>query len=205
MEKKPTLTCSSSFWAHSSYISKSFLVVIVAVWLSSCQRIVSTGASFLIWPSKSLIHGAVCSFPFFQLEESGHGKLDTKFWRAGATKWKKFGSLNVAWRRVRHQSGKSVLGFKWTWDTRLSTLYHHTSMCWGWFVTAARVILTKTYVNWAELFHEHVSGFRTYFSLEFSIIHILKIIQGLNQVQLSLSSFLPSPSATEISLFLNFL
>lgn len=90
------------------------------------QRDVSKVMCITSWPGPlSLSHGAICSFPFFLLEESEHGEHSAKFWRAGATKWKKVRTLNVAWRRVRQQSGIHVLDFKWTRDTLLSTLCHH--------------------------------------------------------------------------------
>lgn len=50
-------------------ISQLFPVIIVAVGLSSSQRNVSRDDMhhFWAWPIKPLTHGAVCSFPFFQL------------------------------------------------------------------------------------------------------------------------------------------
>lgn len=177
-------------WSYYSYVTKFQ------------QRNVSKVMCITSWPGPlSLSHGTICSYPFFLLEESMHGEHGAKFWRAGATKWKKARTLNVAWRRVRQQSGTCVLDSKRTRDTLLSTLCHY--MCWSCFVIAARVTLTDTYLNWADL--SIAPGFSTYFSLKFSIIYILKIIQCLNKVQLPSSSSIPFPSATVISLSLNFL
>ena len=158
------------------------------------------------WPGpSSLLHLILHLMIFFQLEEGEHAELGCYISKCWSHKMQEGQTpLYVVWRRGRNQSRTSVLALKGTRDT-LSTWFHH--MCWGHFVTAAGVILTNAYMICCSL-NMHLAFAHTLPWDSYSIlanIHILKIIQGLNQDHSSSNS---SPSlllATVLSFLLNFL